>query len=408
MRIDRQKYRQKMLTKTAIEPIVPTQRLRVLEDLACSIVEQSAKLSAKLREPLRVQVSELTRWMHCYYSNLIEGQQTRVRDIEAALKQDFAAEPKKRDLQQLSLAHLEVQKWAAAQTGSPFSSAFICELHRQFYEKLPASMRVATTSKGKKKPLVPGELRDRDVEVGTHLGPPHELVPKLLGHFQWRYESDDLSRIQRIIAIGASHHRLAWIHPFRDGNGRVVRLFSDALIRQLGIDGGGLWSLSRGFARNRTEYYERLSNADQKRSTSSADDGRGHLSERALWDFCEFTLRTMIDQITFMEQLLDLDGLERRIEHYVRVVDTQVAPDADRIFLLLREALLRGEFPRGEAARIVGVGDRTGRSTLTLAIEAGLLVSDTPKAAVRLGLPAKVHETYFPQLFPTHQVTSTT
>ena len=115
----------------------------------------------------------------------------------------------------------------------------------------------------------------------------------------------------------------------------------------------------------------------------------------------------MVDQITFMEQLLDLDGLERRIEHYVRVVDAKVAPDGERVFLLLREALLRGEFPRGEAARIVGAGDRTGRSTLTLAIEAGLLVSDTPKAAVRLGLPAKVHETYFPQLFPANQVTGT-
>ena len=310
-----------MLTKTAIEPVIPTQRLRALEDLACTIVERAARLSAKLRDPLRVQVAELTRWMHCYYSNLIEGQQTRVRDIEAALKKDFSAEPKKRDLQQLSLAHLEVQRWAAAQTGSLFGPEFIRELHRRFYAPLPDAMRVATTSKGEKTPLTPGELRDRNVQVGTHVGPPHEIVPALLDHFQWRYESADFSRIQRIIAIGASHHRLAWIHPFRDGNGRVGRLFSDAVIRQLGIDGGGLWSLSRGFARNRTEYYERLSNADQKRSSSGADDGRGHLSERALWDFCEFTLRVMADQIAFMDQLLDLDGLARRIEHYVRVVD---------------------------------------------------------------------------------------
>lgn len=395
-----------MLTKTAIEPVIPTQKLRPLEDLACTIVERAARLSAKLREPLRLQVAELTRWMHCYYSNLIEGQQTRVRDIEAALRQDFSAEPKKRDLQQLSLAHLEVQRWAAAQTRSPFAPEFIRELHQRFYAQLPAAMRVATTAKGEKAPLVPGELRDRDVQVGTHVGPPHELVPALLGHFQWRYESADFSRIQRLLALGASHHRLAWIHPFRDGNGRVIRLFSDAVIRQLGIDGGGLWSLSRGFARNRGEYYERLSNADQERSSSGADDGRGHLSERALWDFCEFTLRVMADQIAFMEQLLDLDGLERRIEHYVNVVDLQIAPDADRVFLLLREALLRGEFPRGEAARIVGASDRTGRSVLALATEAGLLVSATPKAPVRLGLPAKVHETYFPQLFPANQVTS--
>lgn len=116
----------------------------------------------------------------------------------------------------------------------------------------------------------------------------------------------------------------------------------------------------------------------------------------------------MVDQISFMDQLLDLDGLERRIEHYVRVVDAQTAPEADPVFLLLREALLRGEFPRGEAARIVNAGDRTGRTVLTLAIEAGLLVSVTPKAPVRLGLPAKVHETYFPQLFPANQITGTT
>jgi hypothetical protein len=90
---------------------------------------------------------------------------------------------------------------------------------------------------------------------------------------------------------------------------------------------------------------------------------------------------------------------------YVRVVDPKVAPEADRVFLLLREALLRGEFPRGVSARIVGASDRTGRSVLTLAVEAELLVSDSPKAPVRLGLPAKVHETYFPQLFPTNQVT---
>ena len=310
-----------MLTKTAIEPVVPTQRLQPLEDLACAVLESAARLSAMAREPLRTQLAELTRWMHCYYSNLIEGQQTSVRDIEAALKQDFATEPEKRDLQRLSLAHLEVQRWAAVQTGSPHSVDFFRDLHRRFYAALPETMRVATTSKGGKTPLAPGELRDRDVEVGVHVGPPHELMPDLLAHFQRRYESADRSRLQQIIAIGASHHRLAWIHPFRDGNGRVVRLFSDAAIRQLGINGGGLSSLSRGFARNRAEYYERLSNADQERSSTSADDGRGHLSERALWDFCEFTLRTMVDQIAFMERLLDLDGLEQRIEHYVHVAE---------------------------------------------------------------------------------------
>ncbi|MBK8477013.1 MAG: Fic family protein [Opitutaceae bacterium] len=356
-----------------------------------------------MREPLRTQLVELTRWMHCYYSNLIEGQQTRVRDIEAAVNQHFATEPAKRELQRLALAHLEVQRWAVTQAASPHSAEAIRELHRRFYVALPEEMRVATTSKGAKTPLIPGELRERDVEVGSHVGPPHKLVPDLLSHFQWWYESADFSRIQRIIAVGASHHRLAWIHPFRDGNGRVVRLFSEVVIRQLGIDGGGLWSLSRGFARNRDEYYARLANADQERRSSSADDGRGHLSERALWDFCAFTLRTMVDQIAFMERLLDLDGLEQRIEHYVHIAEPAVAKEADRIFLLLREALLRGQFARGEAARIVGASERTGRDILALAVGAGLLTSESPKTPVSLALPAKVLDTYFPQLFPSGQ-----
>lgn len=392
-----------MLTKTAIEPVIVTQRLQPLEDLACTLLEAAARLSAKIRAPLRADLAELTRWMHCYYSNLIEGQQTRVRDIEAALKKDFATEPQKRNLQKLALAHLDVQRWAQASTRSPYGQDFICDLHRRFYAALPTELRVATTSSGTISPLVPGELRDRDVEVGNHIGPPYELVSDLLSHFQWRYESSDLSRIQRIIAIGASHHRLAWIHPFRDGNGRVVRLFSDTLIRRLGIDGGGLWSLSRGLAMHRQEYYERLANADQERSSSRADDGRGHLSERALWEFCEFTLRVMVDQIAFMERILDMEGLEQRIERYVHVVDPAARPESERVFLLLREALARGQFARGEAGRIVGGADRTGRRALVRALDAGLLTSDSPKAPVKLALPAKVLDSYFPQLFPPGQ-----
>ena len=391
-----------LLTRTAIEPILPEQYLRSLDDLACSVLEQAARLDQKVRPELRKDLAELTRWMHCYYSNLIEGQQTRVRDIEAALQQNFAAEPEKRSLQQLALAHLAVQKWAATSTGSPYQGSFFCELHRLFYSQLPAEMRVATTSSGQKSPLQPGELRTGDVEVGTHVAPPCELVPGLLEHFSLRYESGELSRTRKVIAVAASHHRFAWIHPFRDGNGRVARLFSDTLIRQLGIDGGGLWSLSRGLAVQRSEYYALLSNADQERSARSADDGRGHLSERALRDFCTFVLRVMLDQIAFMDSLLELNSLAARIEHYTKV-EAGFGQEADGAFLLLREALYRGEFARGEAGRIIGAAERKGRMVLAKVIEAGLLKSDTPKSKVRLALPAKALATYFPQLFPIDQ-----
>jgi Fic family protein len=391
------------LTETALEPAFPAQEGSVLEDLACAVIEHAARLKGKVRGPLLEDLAEVTRWMHCYYSNLIEGQQTRVPDIEAALRHDFSSEPEKRDLQQLAIAHLACQRWAAGSDGSPFAPGFLCELHRRFYSELPASLCVATTRAGAKVPLEPGVLRAIEVKVGAHVAPPYELVPGLLRHFCQRYESPGRSRAAAIVAVGASHHRLAWIHPFRDGNGRVVRLFSDSLIRRAGVDSGGLWSLSRGLAFRREEYYERLANADRERSPSLAGDGNAHLSERALREFCEFMLQVMLDQIAFMERLLELDTLADRMEHYVRL-EAGLGEAGARVFLLLREALYRGEFPRGEAGRIAGSGERTGRAALATAVEAGLLKSSTPKSPVRLALPAKVLGTYFPQLFPPGQL----
>ncbi len=386
------------MEETTIEPAFPEHHRASLEDLACDVLRAAGQLEAKVRPQLRTELAGVTRLMHCYYSNLIEGQQTLVPEIEAALHDDFSAEPRKRDLQELALAHLACQEWAAGFAGSAFSPAFLCELHNRFYSALPESLHVATTESGGKASFVPGELRTSEVKVGAHRAPRHELVPGLLSHFARRYESNERSLASRIVAIGASHHRLVWIHPFRDGNGRVVRLFSDTLIRQLGIDAGGLWSLSRGLAFSRQEYYERLSKADQARSPTLDDDGHGHLSERALRDFCEYVLRVMVDQINFMNGLFELDTLADRIESYVQV-ESGLGDSRGRAFLLLREALFRGEFPRGEAGRITGSSERTGRTTLTAAVGAGLLKSETPKSSVRLALPAKVLATYFPRLY---------
>jgi len=387
------------LTEASLEPLFPERHGPDLEDLACAIIMRAGQLQAKVRPQFREELCEVTRLMHCYYSNLIEGQQTLVPDIEAALRNDFSAEPEKRDLQKLALAHLECQRWASGYAGSPFAEEFLRELHYRFYSALPRSLCVATTSTGAKAPLVPGVLREGEVRVGAHLAPPYGLVPGLLGYFRRRYEASGPSLPLRIVAVAASHHRLAWIHPFRDGNGRVVRLFSDTLIRQLGIDACGLWSLSRGLAFAREEYYERLAKADQLRATDSADDGNGYLSERSLQEFCEFVLQAMLGQISFMEGLFELDTLGGRIEHYVRV-EAGLGEIGGRVSLLLREALYRGEFPRGDAGRIAGAGERTGRTALAAAVEAGLLKSLTPKSQVRLALPAKVLGTYFPRLFP--------
>ena len=65
---------------------------------------------------------------------------------------------------------------------------------------------------------------------------------------------------------------------------------------------------------------------------------------------------------------------------------------------LLREALLRGSFPRGEASRITGLGERTARTLVSHLAGERLLTSDTPKGDLKLALPTHTVQYYFPGL----------
>ena len=197
--------------------------------------------------------------------------------------------------------------------------------------------------------------------------------------------------------MAAAHHRLNYIHPFPDGNGRVSRLMSHAMAHKAGIGAHGLWSVSRGLARgleSRTEYKQMMDYADSPRKGDL--DGRGNLSQSALVDFTEWFLKVCLDQITFMSDLFDFDRLAQRLRKHVEQSDT-LKPEAAR---LLEEALVRGEFERGEASRVTGLPERTARRMLSDLVAEGLLSSASPKGPVSLRFPVGSLETLFPKLYP--------
>jgi len=72
-------------------------------------------------------------------------------------------------------------------------------------------------------------------------------------------------------------------------------------------------------------------------------------------------------------------------------------------YTLLREALLVGEFDRGQVIEITGLKDLAARDVLYALTKKGLLVSDTPRGAVRLGFPIDIVERWFPLLYPSTQ-----
>src|SRR5439155_2133836 len=99
---------------------------------------------------------------HPIISNLIEGHKTLPRDIERAMKQDFSRDETQHNNQELSLAHIAVEKLMEerleAQPVDIYSSDFLCWLHREFYTRLPEPLRWATTKTGKRYRIQPGQL----------------------------------------------------------------------------------------------------------------------------------------------------------------------------------------------------------------------------------------------------------
>jgi Fic family protein len=247
--------------------------------------------------------------------------------------------------------------------------------------------------------MIPGEFRtqpEHEVEVGRHLPPSSAAVEAFMTYFAQHYRFEPLGMGTRITALAAAHHRLNYIHPFLDGNGRVSRLMSHAMALDAGIGAHGLWSVSRGLARgleSRGDYKRMMDHADMPRQGDL--DGRGNLSQRALAEFTAWFLKVCLDQVTFMKGLFALDTLIDRLKLYV--ARRELRPEA---FHLLEQTLQRGELPRGEAARVTGLKERTARELLGSLVQNGILASDTPKGPVSLRFPLSAVEILFPSLFP--------
>ncbi len=387
-----------------IEPARLEEIPEALSDVVAELAAASATLGRALHPRTAANLADLVRIMNSYYSNLIEGHNTRPKDIERALFGQFDSDSERRNLQVEAAAHVRLQaeidrKAIEGGLPEPASAGFILWLHREFYRDAAPEM-LAIRGAGRALTMVPGEWRsrpDHDVAVGRHLPPSSDRVAAFMDHFATRYRFEPLGKAARILAIPAAHRRLSYIHPFPDGNGRVARLMSHAMAHMAGIGAHGLWSISRGLARgleSRGDYKRMMDHADTPRQGDL--DGRGNLSQRALIDFMLWFLRTCLDQVTFMTGLFELDTLARRLRTYVERSET-LKPEAAR---LLEDALIRGELERGDVPRITGLPERTARRVFNDVIAAGLLASDTPKGRVSLRFPVETLDILFPRLFP--------
>lgn len=377
------------------EPLLPMRQLDELAGQSRPVIEAALRLQSSAHASALSELRSLVRAMNSYYSNRIEGQSTHPVHIAQALKADFSAQPDIARRQRLAIAHIQAERALEDLISSEVQALHSDSLmlaHQTLYGQLsPEDRRVEEGVE-----VSPGLLRTQDVTVHRHQPPSHASLPLFLARADERY-AKKWGLDQLLVVAACTHHRLAWVHPFLDGNGRACRLHTHAILKSLTA---GLWSVNRGFARRRDDYYRHLSEADMPRHGDY--DGRGNLSERMLIAWCEFFIATCKDQVDFMTRMLNLDDLKTRTAALVTIRSHQRGMQDYRAeaILPLQHVIALGPVTRGEFVQMTGLGERTGRKVLAQLLADGLLQSDSPKGPVRIGFPLDALNVLFPNLYP--------
>ena len=392
----------------SLHPPIPSKRQGELKDMVQAVIIASSTLDGRIAKETATVLGDRLRFLNSYHSNLIEGHKTSILEIEAALNKDFSIDEQKRYAQELCAAHVQIEReLMQALLTSPVANIcefeFVGKIHKKFYEQLPAHHQYTHSQDGfTSYSVMPGKMRDENVSLDggrTLHGPDAKNLPALYEAFSRLYNPVNFHGDERLLAVAASHHRLGWLHPFRDGNGRVLRLFSGLYMAHIGINRSNLWSLSRGFSRDKQWYMINLQSAN-----SPSEDGKS-FDQEFFADYCLYFLEVCLDQIRFMDKILGLNRIDARIEGYIKDRDKARGasnPLDPRAGKLLKALFLQGMIPRGEARKIMGMenqSERHARRIVSQLTKERLVQSETHRSPLTIGFPTHVLRYYFPDLF---------
>jgi len=383
---------------SALEPLLPDQIPADILAMADQMPFLLGKLSGSLAKETALAIGSLLRVTNTYYSNLIEGQFT-----EPLTLNPNTPKRSRKELTELAVIHMmaqdalerAVRQHKDLQWEQLFSAGFLKRVHERLFESADSALLQLADGSTMK----PGALRNeeaRNVKVGMHEAPSWRDVLPMIERMQKVYGSYEEPR-QKLLATLAYHHRLSWVHPFSDGNGRLLRMITHLQLHKLGL-ASPLWSLSRGIARQHEQYYQALSAAD--RSRLGDFDGRGQLSQKGLFDFMRFMLTTSLDQINYMTQCLDTNNLRERIDRAFKtdekIISTGIKAESAKAIHIL---LSLGRVSRSDFKTFTGLGDRYATDQLARLIDMGLVESKTPKAReLYPNIPVWFAQLIFPDL----------
>jgi Fic family protein len=388
------------------EPLMPGEHLAgPLLEKAHRLMLASTSATGLADHTVMHSLAPLLRSMNSYYTNKIEGQHTLPSELASALKKQFSPDALVQRKQRMALAHMATEAWAETHYSQTawqqlFAPEVIGSLHQHLFEQVPEGDRVVHhQDENHDYVFGPGQFRtaQQHVKVHEHEAPSGVAVPAFLSRFAQAYGQVRQGELA-VVAVAAAHHRLAWIHPFPDGNGRVARLHSHLLLHRMGLT-NNVWSPLRGLARRHDDYYLHLREADMPRHGDL--DGRGNLSEKKLIAFIHFFLDVCIDQAQFMAQMLKLSTLRERIRACLAFESARAGSSIRMEAELALYTLFRdGALERGAFKQLTGLAPRTAERLMEGLTQRELIRSDTPRGKLHFGIPQHALRFYFPSLWP--------
>ena len=238
------------------------------------------------------QLKHIFHTLESIGSARIEGNNTTIAEfIETKLIEAKTVPSGIREIQNIEKAMSFIEETVR---DYPINRAFISELHKMIVDGL---------SPDEEGDVAAGEYRKHNVKIAKsdHIPPDWIMVEDYMNELIKFINYDDRSKYD-LLKVAIAHHRFVWIHPFGNGNGRTVRLFTYAMMIRLGfnVSNGRILNPTAVFCSNRNNYYQKLSVAD-------AGTKSGMLS------WCEYVLEGLKEEIEKIDKLLDYEFLKKEI-----------------------------------------------------------------------------------------------
>ncbi|RUO79966.1 cell filamentation protein Fic [Idiomarina tyrosinivorans] len=237
------------------------------------------------------QLKEIFHILESVGSARIEGNRTTISEyIERKIEKSEHVSERFSEIANVEAAMDFIEQ--AIEEGSDITHHFIRQLHALVVGDL--------TVEGDR---TPGAYRSWNVEISqsAHVPPDAIHVQKYMDELL-DFINEKSSEKYDLLKTAISHHRFTWIHPFGNGNGRVVRLLTYALLIKYGfnVKDGKILNPTAVFCNDRDYYYERLADADLG-------------TDESVLNWCDYVLTGILHEVTKVNKLLDFEFLYRKI-----------------------------------------------------------------------------------------------